>query len=221
MHIAKYTTAYRLLFPTARILIIRCSLAQFIRPSLRRRLLAPALPILQSLGASDTPRLLVHVFSNGGISTAVSLCEAWSSTPGSQPMPPHIVVMDSCPGFFSWQRNHHAIALGVPWWASPLVHLLILVGWLTYVPWGYGMPQDTNAAVLNTTTWRAGEVRRTYVYGTGDEAVDWRDVEEHGRRAKEAGTEVRMERFEGGRHVAHIRVDGERYWRAVKETWEG
>lgn len=31
----------------------------------------------------------------------------------------------------------------------------------------------------------------------------------------------RLERFEGGRHVAHVRVDGERYWRVVGESWEG
>ena len=63
------------------------------------------------------------------------------------------------------------------------------------------------------------------MYGTGDEAVDWRDVEKHAAEARmilgDEGGKVRLERFEGGRHVAHVRVDAERYWRVVKEAWEG
>jgi hypothetical protein len=27
--------------------------------------------------------------------------------------------------------------------------------------------------------------------------------------------------FKGGAHVAHVRVDADRYWKVVQEAWEG
>jgi len=67
-----------------------------------------------------------------------------------------------------------------------------------------------------------GEVRRTYIYSEADALVDWRDVESHAAAAVENGfRDVRLEKFEGSMHVAHARADEGRYWRVVRETWEG
>ncbi|KAL1841816.1 hypothetical protein VTJ49DRAFT_6569 [Mycothermus thermophilus] len=75
---------------------------------------------------------------------------------------------------------------------------------------------------LNDATMRAAEVRRTYLYGVDDALVDWRDVEAHAEEAERVGfVRVRREKVVGGEHVALVRVDAERYWRVVRETWEG
>lgn len=92
------------------------------------------------------------------------------------------------------------------------------------------------------------ETGRLYLYSKADEAVGWRDVERHIREARklvkeravlankergrgrgrreevfEAGVEglVRAERFEKASHCALVMEDEERYWRAVRESWEG
>lgn len=67
----------------------------------------------------------------------------------------------------------------------------------------------------------AGERSRTYIYSPEDEMVEYRHVERHAEEAREkrAGVKVRTERFEGSRHVAHMRLDPERYWRVVGDTW--
>lgn len=222
-HIAKYISQHQTLFPTSRILLVRSAMAHFIRPGLKRSVMLPAADLLSTFSketSDDEVPMLIHVFSNGGVSTLVTLHSLLS-----QPLPRHVLLMDSCPGYVSWQRSHYAFAASLPWWASPFIHVLIAVFWILYVPWGRLSPMDRNAAGLNVPERVDREVRRTYLYGTGDQAVDWRDVERHaaevrGVVGKEGEGRIRLERFEGGKHVSHVRVDGERYWGAVRETWE-
>lgn len=103
-----------------------------------------------------------------------------------------------------------------------MVHLYLGVQWLAFAPWGYDPLPDTNAKAINDAGLLELEPRRTYLYGTGDEMVHWHDVEHHADEAsKKSQTFVRREAFEGGKHCAHVRVDFDRYWRAVKETWGG
>lgn len=221
-HIAKYITQHRALFPSSRIVLLRITLPLFIRTTQRRAAIAPSIPIIESAveGSSSDAQILVHIFSNGGMATAVTLFESLPSVPR------HVTLLDSCPGYFDWMRNHYAIAHSLPGWMSPFIHLLIATSWVVYIARGCAPPQDSNAAAMNSRETLKSEVRRTYLYGTGDEAVVWTDVERHAAEAKtvlgkEDENKVRMEKFEGGKHAAHIRVDGERYWKAVKETWEG
>ncbi|KAL0467647.1 hypothetical protein QR685DRAFT_608437 [Neurospora intermedia] len=82
---------------------------------------------------------------------------------------------------------------------------------------------------------------RLYLYSKADEVVGWRDVERHVRMARELVLQkkksknkkeeggkddekqglVRAERFEKAGHCALVMEDEERYWRAVRESWEG
>ncbi|KAF5020242.1 hypothetical protein F66182_7720 [Fusarium sp. NRRL 66182] len=222
-HIAKYVSQHRALFPTSPILLFRSSLELYIRPGLRRRLFTPALPVLQSLLPTEDggASFLIHIFSNGGISSAVTLWELWESVLGSEPIPRHAVVMDSCPGYFNWKRNHHVISLGLPPYLYPLVWVFLASAWVWYIPWGRTEPQEANALALNTKERISRETTRAYIYGDADQSVGWEDVESHARQAKERGAAVRMERFIGGAHVSHIRIDADRYWSVVQETWEG
>ena len=65
------------------------------------------------------------------------------------------------------------------------------------------------------------EAGRCYIYLKEDEILWWRDVEGHADEAEARGWKVRRERFEGSRHVAHVRLDEGRYWRIVCEVWDG
>ncbi|KAJ4117401.1 hypothetical protein NW765_010820 [Fusarium oxysporum] len=77
IHIAKYISQYRELYLASAILLFRASTKLYIQPALRRRLFEPALPILQSVnnGQEDAPSFLIHIFSNGGVSSAATLWE--------------------------------------------------------------------------------------------------------------------------------------------------
>ena len=76
-HITKYITGYQTLFPSSKILLIRCEAPDVIYRSsvtLRRRT-QPALEILRSLCAREPsrPEILLHIFSNGGSHQATNL----------------------------------------------------------------------------------------------------------------------------------------------------
>lgn len=66
----------------------------------------------------------------------------------------------------------------------------------------------------------AKEAPRLYAYSKADRMVWWEDVEEHANAAEDAGWEVDRVRFEESPHAGHILEDGERYWGAVRRTWE-
>ena len=115
---------------------------------------------------------------------------------------------------------------------------MVLAGWLRKKKAG-GQEDDRardedmlarNYRVLNElsssgTGVLSRERARTYVYSAEDEMVEWRDVERHAAEARQARGEadttvpVRTERFHGSSHVAHVRLEPERYWRIVDETW--
>jgi hypothetical protein len=228
-HIAKYVAQHRLLFPTSRILLVRCPANHvFFPPGVRSQLL-PAMQILKALLLADrdkndggAPGLLVHMFSNGGMNSMTLLLAMLREDKHEHVFPRHVMICDSCPGYFHWQRIHRAVAHGLPSWVSPLIHLGIAINWFIG---GFLLrrdpPLDRQARGLNDKTLTALQTRRLYLYGTGDEMVDWRDVEDHATRAADTGIDVRKEVFPGCKHVSHARADGERYWRLVKEAWDG
>jgi len=245
-HIAKYIARYRALFPTSRILLIRCPLSRVWLPWIARRDMRPALPILGSLadkaaatttdtdtdkngGASQRPRVLVQIFSNGGISTAVHLkhmlaarrSRGGGAGVGLETLPRYVLVLDSCPGYFRWRNTHRALLQTLPWWTSPFMHAAIAVACIYHALRRLPAAQNQNASAIRAPQLAARECRRTYLYGTGDDMVYYRDVEDNARRAEAAGFVVRLERFEGARHVAIARAEPERYWRAVRDAWDG
>ncbi|KPM45711.1 hypothetical protein AK830_g826 [Neonectria ditissima] len=225
-HIAKYVAKHRELFPGARILVERSTGPTWLSSALRRPKLKPAMPVLRDLaaaaGAGDRePQFLVHIFSNGGVASARTLWELWASElGGEQHIPRFTVVMDSCPGRWSYKRDYHVAATSLPGWAWPVAHVLVVILWVLCISGGRHGPNEYNAAKLNSPIFLSQEVRRTYVYGTEDKTVGWDHVEEHGKEAKEKGAVVRMEKFEGGQHVSLLRLDAERYWGIIERAWK-
>ncbi|KAK4139926.1 uncharacterized protein C8A04DRAFT_32567 [Dichotomopilus funicola] len=195
------------------------------------------------------PELHLHAWSNGGAASLhhlrAGLCLPASGTTSTSntntnTLPPYTLLLDSSPGTFRYGPAYLAFTAGLTgrttrFLLAPVFHALCAWYWLIHVVIGRGKtgPLAVVGAALN---WNGGgdndgngkgkgvaqaELRRTYVYGEGDKLVDWRDVEAHAAEAERKGFMVRREKFEGSAHVAHVRVDADRYWRVVTETWEG
>ncbi|KAH9890826.1 hypothetical protein F4778DRAFT_752372 [Xylariomycetidae sp. FL2044] len=197
------------------------------------------------------PPMLIHMFSNGGSSSVANLYEQYAALAAadnnddggggedadrrrllSTPLPPHATIFDSCPGVYSVSRSVAFFNVSL---ASPLQRLLaapLLYAWACawWVAIALGLIPDTLAdwgRAHNQRVNAGSEVRRAYLYSARDALVDYRAVEAHAAEARAAskgsgGEEViRLERFEGSAHVAHLRKDEGRYWGIVKWAVEG
>lgn len=240
-HLAKYTRRLQAMYPDSPIVVLRSFVYHFTtRISSHPKEIAPAVPVIKSImaeyGADEgveeedgKPSMLVHLFSNGGSAALRHLREQYaaSSGPGSR-MPRHVTVYDSAPGRFQWQRSVTAFMASAARMAAPVKLALLVVAnclfalyWAAHVPWGRPGYLDRTYLAQNDRAANAAEVRRAYIYSDEDALVDSRDVEEHAASARRNGFVVAaLEKFVGGAHVAHVRVDEARYWGVVKDTWE-
>ncbi|KAM0282846.1 hypothetical protein ACHAQH_002850 [Verticillium albo-atrum] len=219
-HIAKYLAHHLILFPETRLLLIKHPAIPILSRSRSRASLTPALSLIAALPPADsdkTPRLRLHVFSNGGATNLARLLALLA--PAALPL--HVAVFDSCPAPFRFRRTQRALSTGLPRPLAPLLGLLLAIYWLLHVPLRRPSFLDRAVAALNAKQVTSTELRRTYIYSAEDEMVRWTDVEAHADEAAARGVEVRGERFIGSGHVAHARVDSGRYWRSVRETFEG
>ncbi|ETS79439.1 hypothetical protein PFICI_09292 [Pestalotiopsis fici W106-1] len=247
LHIAKYITRYQTLYPTSRILLVKFVFRHIVWRSECIAAVRPALSYIRSLMSSGVlssesedndsssttlkeqqqspPEILLHVFSNGGVASSKELFEAYEAETGGRPFPRHTAVYDSCPGLYSYWSAYNASIAGFPrgsllrWLMAPLIHLLDMYLWVVAVALRRPYNLIINADRHNDAA-RTRQACRAYIYGRGDDMVDWRHVEKHARQAEARGYDVRAEVFEEGTHVAHVRVDEARYWRIVAETWD-
>lgn len=242
-HIAKYTEKYQELWPTSRILIVKATLDILANPWWSADL-GPALTVLRSQsggmegnsassGGAGT-RVLIHVFSNGGLSALRSLAIDYGSQHDGKAasareasLPRHVVVMDSCPGYYDWDRGVNAWRVSLPRILHPLIYVAMVGHFLAYRVTGLPSFFELNAATMLHSGILKQQAGRTYIYGTEDDIVSATHVEDDVVNATKAakamngeGPVVRSERFEGSRHCSHMRIDPERYWTTVKETWE-
>lgn len=238
-HMAKYVKPYTELYPDSPVVVVRSEMRHFVRPRTLEEVQLGADAILaefpelekqsdtvstaETISSTSPPPLLIHVWSNGGSSTLMHLARRLPS------LPKYTIVFDSTPGQFRYKSTHTAMLATVPPWLrrllSPAIHLLCMYWWLI-TQFGkrvLGKRLDAlsvTAAAQNTPERLALEVRRSYIYSKEDALIPWEDVEEHAAEAKAKGANVRLELFKGV-HVGHLRTDPERYWKVVKETYEG
>jgi hypothetical protein len=226
LHLAKYVSKYQSLYPTSQILLIKCPIRHMVLRARGAESVQLAVPIIQAaVGGEDReasePELLIHLFSNGGSSLLSHLYTAFSPSL----IPNHTTIFDSCPGEWSCAMASRATLAGIPaGWVRllsiPVVHLLCVAYWLLYIPWGRAHPFALERASHNNLA-KVRERRRVYVYSERDELVTADMVERHAADAVRKGFEVRLERFRGSAHCAHMLKDPERYWGVVRDTWEG
>ena len=228
IHVTKYILPYQALYPSAQILLIKCDMGHFLNRSAAYREALLAAPVVRAAvdASNPEPQLAIHVLSNGGSTMLRHLYRAYRETaaPGEATvLPLHTTIFDSAPGEFSYGRSVVAMTASMPAWMKWLVGPFLRLWIMTYFLWylvPYPDPLQRLARSHNKTE-NANEVRRTYIYSKEDQLVDWKVVEKYAADAAARGFVVRKERFDGSAHVAHARFDGDRYWKAVAETWDG
>ncbi|KZL75645.1 indole-diterpene biosynthesis protein [Colletotrichum incanum] len=227
VHIAKYTSRYMALYPSASILLVKCPFIHTLSTRISKRQIKPAIPIIRTLAdstpASETrPQLLLHVFSNGGATNFAKFLEMYADADRADrlALPPHVTLYDSCPGGFHWMRSYRAISASMPRILAPLAHVFLGWFWLLHVPFGRVGFFGKMWAALRQKALLGSERRRAYMYSKEDEMIHWADVERHAEESKEVGFKVRAERFDGSQHVAHAKLDPSRYWGLIKEVWD-
>lgn len=80
---------------------------------------------------------------------------------------------------------------------------------------------DTHIHMRNphVLPWMGVHTPRLYLFSRKDRSSPWKEVVHHAKTAEEGGVDVRYELFEESEHVAHMRVEPERYWSSVQEVW--
>ncbi|KAK3214026.1 hypothetical protein GRF29_28g1815303 [Pseudopithomyces chartarum] len=224
-HIAKYTVAYRKLFPTARIVLIRNELGDFFRSEATyEELLKPAIGIVKE-HVKAGGQFLVHSFSNGGGNQLAQFAKAWTKREGT-PLPMRAIAIDSAPGNGSWMRSHKAIATSLPsFWlwkllGSATIHLFLACLFVIDKVSGREPTIAVLRRQLNDSAILRKQAPRVYLYSKADEMVGHDEVEEHADQAEAQGWNVTRVRFERSAHAGHIREDEGRYWGAVKTAWD-
>ncbi|KAF9691647.1 hypothetical protein EKO04_010443 [Ascochyta lentis] len=224
-HIAKYTTSYQRLFPTSRILLIRCYTSDmFTRSARYSDLLTPALSTTHT-HIQRGGEVLVHSFSNGGGNQVNEFAKAWKRAYGIR-LPMRCQIMDSSPTKGPWIKSYAAISAGLPrsvfwrWFGGVLVHLLLLGTFLVNLVRGRENKMVVLCREMNDEGVFDVTVPRVYLYSRVDQMVGCEEVEEHAAIARGKGWDVTMVRFERSAHCGHVREDEEKYWGAVLEAWK-
>lgn len=226
-HIAKYTSQYRQQYPDADILVVESGVADMVYRSnktqqQRLRIARDALVshIAYTAPDHDPPRVVLHVFSNGGAQCATQL--AALLPPDTRRHAFSAIIFDSCPGTATYQRTVHAMSLSMlrsplaKIIGPPIIHLVLC--FLYFALWVTGA-EDVITRVrkqLNDHMMFNPEVPRLYVYSKADQLVPWQDVKSHADDAKIKGyTKTDELMFESSAHCAHAMSHKDQYWQAI------
>lgn len=231
-HLAKFVRQYQKLFPSSAILVIRPSLEHFLRPDIARASVEPAAHALREILSSrshhpenptsksespvtvdwvrpERPKLLVHIFSNGGSGIVYHLTQLYTTQTGQSTLPRRITIFDSAPApRFVYDDVLEAILVEIP--ASPVRETKLVPAarrlcasmdarFRKSGPEGDYLRQW--AQLLNDPV-QANEDRRLYLYSDVDKLVPRQEIESHADEAEERGFAVRRELFVGSQHVS-------------------
>jgi hypothetical protein len=223
-HISKYIAGYQKLYPRSPILMLTNTIMDIIqrtRQSYKDKLRPAVRVIREAAVARETPKILLHLFSNGGANLATSLAYFYRQK-FDTPFPVSSMVLDSAPGVATYQRSIAAMSVGLPQFilfrliGYIIMHMMCAAMWI-----GHHIFKQENAVSLIRRqlvdpTLFTISAPRVYIYSKTDKMVGWKDVEYNAHLAKQAGYKVRTELYESSTHVGHLRDDPERYWNAVR-----
>ncbi|RKU48508.1 hypothetical protein DL546_006180 [Coniochaeta pulveracea] len=232
--IAKYTTWYRSTYPNTTLLLIRTVYLDITARSFAniRARLRPAcdviVNVLQQSRTTRKPGLLFHIFSHGGCNTAIQLAHALNETAERGLLHDNLrqIIFDSCPGNTSFEKAYNATLVSLP----PKLQQGVIAAAVAYLPvalvtglqkGGLMRSVDDLRKELNDPHLFGLKARRLYLVSAQDAMVDVRDVVSHARDGREKGFAVGVVTFKDAPHCALITEDADRYWAAVKDSWEG
>ena len=269
-HVAKYTSLYQRVAPGARILLVESNVPILVSSYARQRnhIQCAASIVLDNLAecgqynpmppASNSsitappptdrkdatttrpPKVLLHVFSNGGANTATQLLIVLRSHLRA-PLPLAGLVFDSCPAKGTYWKSYNAMVLSLPKDAPTrlvgalAVHflLVLLYAWIASGNENpAGLMRRTMLDASTVTGAGAGyanggdktlDVARKgcYLYSDTDPMVEWSDISDHAKDARRMGWKVDEVRFSSSGHCQHLSMYGDRYVKAVEEIWLG
>jgi hypothetical protein len=224
-HIAKYTLSYQELFPSSRILLIRCFTPDMFRSSATyTNLLKPAMDLVVEHVESGG-EVLVHSFSNGGGNQVNEFAKAWVKQYGAK-LPMRAQILDSSPTKGPWMKSHAAISASLPrnlfwtYFGGALVHLLLLCTFAADNIMGRENKMVVICRELNDEDVFDNMVPRVYLYSRADMMVGFEEVDEHADIAESKGWDVTKVHFENSGHCGHVREDEGKYWAGVTEAWK-
>lgn len=244
-HINKYCEKYRELFPHSAQVLVSCGISKAgYEPRIERRAQLTTRLVEEVFGKDDATSssssssetlanrdILVHCMSNmGGIFYASTLFDYQRRY--KKHMPHTLLVMDSTPGGTDYTLRNimlwgGAAALKI----SRNTHNPFIVAHayssLRFIPArvrSFMVHQDPPGAwsrkAMNSTDYISpARTRFLYLYGKNDTLIRASDIESHIAQSKERGWQVDAERFDGTQHVSHMRDYPDRYWDAVRDSW--
>ncbi|KAG2355728.1 hypothetical protein BDR07DRAFT_1302387, partial [Suillus spraguei] len=231
-HLQNYTHVYTKLYPNASQIVVRCNPEVFwTTTGARQKRLMPVINALEALNcfssssAQPPPRILTHVFSNGGSMQMTLLGHMLQKKYGSTLIERSItstLILDSCPGIGDLQSIKHAFSAAI---RNPILKIVVLTT-IYFIALVLGKRMTTVIENIRVEMWNPSvlpwmdlHTSRLYLFSRKDRLVPWQDVTQHVETAKERGMDVRCELFEESEHVAHMRAEPERYWAAVRNIW--
>ncbi|KAI1984385.1 hypothetical protein LOZ53_005475 [Ophidiomyces ophidiicola] len=244
-HVGQFASEYRSRYPNATIVHMACSVQDMLfTPTAKKRTeLHPVADIIQAVTEQDVvpqasdgtilpiserkhrPRILLHLFSNGGAYMTSQLARVYREKAKSH-VPVDAVVLDSTPGVVSYSGSLYAIMSSLAN-APTLIRLVggILARLFLIFLWfiqklGNGDVLTQARHDLNDETLINKKASRLYLYSEEDAMVRCEDIEFHILEARKCGGKVRKELFHGSGHVAHVTADQKRYWKAVENIWK-
>ena len=193
------------------------------------------------------PKILLHMFSNGGTNTATQLLLQLHKQLHS-PLPLIGMLYDSCPAKGTYWKDHKAMVYSLPkniitWILGNIIIHIILIMLHTEISYGHENParllrrtlldeskikgrpssQETREAGQEEATLRVKDlkgVRMCYLYSKSDQMVDWTDIRDHAAEAMNKGLQVEEILFKGSRHCAHFQIDENKYIEAMVRMWQ-
>lgn len=239
-HIAKYVSSYQDISPLSKILLIESAVPILVSSySAQQEAIKPAVHAVRAVldecrnGAdsriANPPKILLHTFSNGGTSSATQMLIVLGKQLGA-PLPLVGIVCDSGPAKGDYWKSYNAMVLSLPKGfaraVGPIVvHIILILLFASVAAGRYDKPEDLfrrtllDERLIEDSAKEKGKI--CYISSKTDVMVDWRDIADHAKMAREKGWDVKELIFEDTAHCNHFAKHENEYSDKLRRLWEG